>query len=254
MFSNAARAFSLAAALASAAPTVAQELCPCPPPKPPEPAWKGSLGAGLALTSGNTSTRTYNLSFAASYDPKSKNLVKLEGLYLRGENGGVVNVDKTAAAVRDEYRVNARAFVFGELRYQRDPFKDISYVIAPLGGFGYRVLDSEKTKLGVDAALGGQFEELRAQQSSVSGAAQTSQSFSYKFSDSVSFAEHASALFKLGDFGDALYRFEASVVSSISRRVELKVAWVKDYKNRPAQPGLQKGDDSLVAVIVFKIG
>ncbi|HEX7418331.1 MAG TPA: DUF481 domain-containing protein, partial [Thermoanaerobaculia bacterium] len=38
--------------------------------------WTTSAGAGLALTSGNTDTKNYNLSFATKYDPKTKFVFK----------------------------------------------------------------------------------------------------------------------------------------------------------------------------------
>ena len=57
--------------------------------KPPEKAWASSIGAGVAITSGNTDTKNYNLSFATKYDPKTKFVFKADALYLRGESGGV---------------------------------------------------------------------------------------------------------------------------------------------------------------------
>src|SRR5947199_7322863 len=50
-----------------------------PPPKP----WTSSIGAGLAITSGNTDTKNYNLSLATKYDPKTKFVFKADALYLR---------------------------------------------------------------------------------------------------------------------------------------------------------------------------
>jgi len=54
------------------------------PPEPPPPAWSGSLGAGLAVTSGNTDTSTLNVSFDLASRPKMRHVFKAEALYLRG--------------------------------------------------------------------------------------------------------------------------------------------------------------------------
>ena len=43
-----------------------------PAGKPPEKLWASSIGAGVAVTSGNTDTKNYNLSFTTKYDPKTK--------------------------------------------------------------------------------------------------------------------------------------------------------------------------------------
>src|ERR1044071_749475 len=91
-----------------------------PPPKP----WNSSLGAGVALTSGNTDTKNYNLSFATKYDPKTKFVFKADALYLRGDSNGATLVDKATADARGEYAVSDRVFAFGEVDYLRDPFKD----------------------------------------------------------------------------------------------------------------------------------
>ncbi len=50
----------------------------------PEPVWTGSAGAGLALTGGNSDTANYSLSLDLKRDPKTRNVMKFTGVYLRG--------------------------------------------------------------------------------------------------------------------------------------------------------------------------
>lgn len=245
-------ALAPAVALAAALPVLAQEPCACPPP--PEPDWKGSLGAGLALTSGNTDTSSFNVSFGALYDPKKKNRVKLDGLYLRSSSEGEATADKTAAAARDEYNVSAKAYVFGELRYYRDAFKEIDYLVSPLAGFGYRFVDSDTLKLSADASLGGHFEKDEGQDSTSDGAVQGGQAFAWKPSPTTTISERLTGLWKVSDFGDALYRFEVGLTTTLSKRLEFKIAYVRDYKTRPPRPELEKGDNSLVSALSFTIG
>src|SRR4051794_8728653 len=82
--------------------------------------WTSTFGAGLALTSGNTSTRNYNLSFTTKYDPKTRLLFKAEALYLLGSSNGEKQVDKATADAREEYTLSDRTFTFAELSYLRD--------------------------------------------------------------------------------------------------------------------------------------
>lgn len=239
-------------ALALARAAAADEPCNCPPP--PEPAWKGGLGAGLSISSGNTSTKSYNLSFALAYDPKARNVVKADGLYLRQSSDGVTTTDKTAAGVRDEYAFGGHGFVFGDLRYLRDPFKGVRYVLSPVAGAGYKLLEQPRATLSVDGGLGVRFEGLEDQSGTTSGAAQAGQALSVKLSPSATLSERATALWKLSDFGDALYRLEAALSVSLSKRFELKLADYFDYKTRPPGASLQKHDNAIVAAIVYKIG
>ena len=109
----------LAAGVAAAAFTHAQDLCPCPK-APPEPAWKASVGGGLSLTGGNTNANSYNLSFSVTHDPRLRNIFKAEGLYLRTDQDGQATADKTSASLRDEYKFG-RAYLFGQLAYLQGP-------------------------------------------------------------------------------------------------------------------------------------
>ena len=48
----------------------------------------------------------------------------------------------------------AGVFVFGQLQFLRDRFKDIEYLWAPTGGIGYRLIDTPRVKLSTDAGVG----------------------------------------------------------------------------------------------------
>ena len=239
-------------ALALVLPAAADEPCNCPPP--PEPAWKGGLGAGLWISSGNTSAKSYNLSFAVSYDPKAHNVFKADGLYLKQQTDGLSTSDKTALGARDEYGLGAHGFVFGELRYLRDPFRGVRYVLSPVAGLGYKLLESPRATLSIDGGVGGRFEGLEGLASTTSGAVQAGQALSVKLSPSASLSQRATALWKANDFGDALYRLEGALSISVSKRFELKLADYFDYKTRPPSAGLKKHDNAVVAAIVYKIG
>jgi putative salt-induced outer membrane protein YdiY len=238
----------------SALPAVAEETCPCPPPSPPPPHWTGSIGAGLALTSGNSDTKSYNLTATALYDPKTKNVFKADVLYLRSDTGGEATVNRTTARVRDEYSFAKRAFVFGEVGYLRDQFKQLSYLIAPLAGVGYRVVDQKNVVFSLDGGLGGAFEKYEDRDSTTSGAVTAGDSVVWKISGSSSFTQGFTALWKMQDFGDSTYHVGAGISSSVAKRFEMKLAYAFDYKSRPPLPTIKKGDHSFLAALVFKIG
>src|ERR1051325_11705965 len=58
------------------------------PAKPPEKPWSSSLGAGIALTSGNSDTKNININFNTAFDPKTDRRFKADALYLRGDSEG----------------------------------------------------------------------------------------------------------------------------------------------------------------------
>lgn len=219
-----------------------------PPPKP----WTGSIGAGLAITSGNTDTKNYNLAFATKYDPKTKFVFKADALYLRGDSNGVTQADKASADVREEYSVSDRTFAFAEVSYLRDPFKDVNYFIAPLAGAGYRIIRSDTRNLTVDGALGAEIESNAGAGRSSGGAAKAGENFDWALSPTSKITQKLTGIWKTNDFGDAFYHFDAGLTTTVATRAELKLAYVYDYKTKPASASVKKGDSAIFAALLFK--
>jgi len=220
-------------------------------PSPARP-WESNIGAGLAITSGNTDTQNYNFSFSTKYDPKRRIVFKADALLLRGSSNGETLVDKATASARGEYALSERTFTFGEISYLRDPFKDIDYLLAPVAGAGYRIIRSERRNLTVDAAAGMQVESSEAHGRSSSGALKAGEDFDVALSKTSKVTQKFTGLWKTDDFGDALYHFDAGLVTSVMARLELKVAYAYDYKSRPPSPAIEKGDSALFAALLFK--
>ena len=72
------------------------------------------MSAGLALTSGNTDTSTVNAAYDLVYDPQTRNVVKSDALFLRGETEGELSANRLGLNVRDEHSLTARTYVFGQ--------------------------------------------------------------------------------------------------------------------------------------------
>jgi len=219
---------------------------------PPPKAWTGSIGAGLAITSGNSDTQNYNVSLSTKYDPKTRIVFKADALLLRGEADGETQVDRATAAARGEYTLSPRTFAFAEVSYLRDPFKDIDSLVAPVAGAGYRIIRSDVRNLTVDAAAGVQFESSEVLGQSTSGALKAGQDFDWALSATSKLTQKFTALWKTDDFGDALYHFDAGLATSVMTRLELKIAYAYDYKSRPPSPDIEKGDSALFAALLFK--
>jgi putative salt-induced outer membrane protein YdiY len=244
--------------IASALPAAAQDCPPCPAPAPsptptPEPAWKASFGGGLTVTGGNSETNNFNLAANVKHDPKKKNVFRFEVLHLQSSEEGASTVDRTQATLRDEYTVNGRLFVFGDLSYQRDEFQQVDYLIAPMVGAGFKLVDTAKVVASVDAGLGVAFEQLEGQDSTTDFAVRGGERLEWKPSDKTTLFQKATAIWKANDFGDAYYRFEVGVATSVARHFELKVAFADDYKTRPALVELDKHDTSFLVSLLFKL-
>lgn len=218
----------------------------------PAKPWNSSFGAGLAITSGNSDTQNINLSFNTAYDPKTGRLFKADALYLLGEANEEKQVDKTTATGRYERALSDRAFWFGEVSYLRDPFKSITYLIAPIAGAGYHLIATDARKLSLDAGVGAALERNPQFGSDTSGAVKAGQSFDWTISEASKLTQRLNGLWKADDFDDALYHFDAGIATTMARRAELKVSYLYDYKNKPPLPGIEKGDSALFAALLLK--
>jgi putative salt-induced outer membrane protein len=222
-------------------------------PPPPPPGWAASLGAGLAVTSGNSDTSTVNLAYDLLRDYGTKVVFKSTGLYLRGENEGEINVDRAAANVRMEYVLTPRLSAFGQTGYFRDRFKDVEYLVSPTGGLTYKLLPGPRVELTTDGSLGMVFEKNTGRDVETDGAVLAGEKFLYKLSEGARITQGFSGLWKMDDFDDSLYIFSAGIAATLVRNAELKVELLNTYKNRPTDPTLDKNDVSFLVSFVYKI-
>lgn len=219
----------------------------------PEKHYSGNLGAGLSLTRGNTSTTNFNFSGEMTYDPKTKNVMKFEGLYLKTRTGEEDTADRLSLGFRDEYSLSKRVFVYGALGYVRDPFKDIRYLLNPQGGVGFKPILNQRIELSLNGGGGAVWEKNTDTDVRSSGTLNAGENFSVKLSDSARLTQGFSALWKTEDFSDAFYHFNVALVTSITSRSEVKIEFIDDFKNVTPSPDIKKNDSAFIVSFLYKI-
>lgn len=243
-------ALSLSAVLTAAATARAQAPAAAPPPPPP--GWTGSIGGGLALTSGNSDTSTVNVGFDVLRDHGTNLLFKSAGLYLRGSNQGTSNVDRSQGEARMDYRLSPRLSAFGLTTFARDKFKAIDYLLAPTGGLSYKVVALERTEWMTDGSVGMVFEKNQGLDVEASGALLAGEKFTHRFTEKTRFTHAAAALWKMNDFEDAFYTVSAGLLTSVAGNFDLKTEFLSTFKNKLTNPLLKKSDQSIVLSVVYK--
>jgi len=238
-------------ALLSAAPAMAQAPA-APPPDPPPPALTGNVSFGLGVTSGNKDTTNFNAGYELKYDPKTRNVVKSTGLFLYGKTDGELTTEQYAFSVRDEYSINARTFVFGDVKYLHDRFNGIEYLVSPTAGVGYKIVDDKLTALSVSGGLGAVWEKDYDLDLRSSGAVSFDEKFTRKLSASASVGQSFTALWNLSDFGDGLYLFGANVTAALVGKAQLKVALLDTYKARPPVETIKSNDVALIVSLAYR--
>ena len=234
------------------APLTWAQAQPAQQPAAPMSIYSGSFGGGFALTGGNTDTTNYNLTFNLVRDPKMKSVFKAEALYLRGSQNGILNLHRSAAKARYEYNLTSRVFLFGEFGYLRDEFKQIDYLLAPIGGIGYRLINTDRTLLSFSGGAGGYFEKNPDVPVKKSGSLHAGEEFSHKLTPTTTLTQSINTLWKTNDFEDSLTNFRAGVTTTLYQRLELKVEFIDSYKTKTPNPTIKKNDTAFLTTFLLK--
>ena len=222
-----------------------------PPPKPPR-AWTGTAGLGVSLTSGNSDTTNFNIAFDITRDSKTRNVLKLTGLYMRGDRDDTLSVNRTSIGLRDQYRINGHAFVFGQVDYLRDTFKLIDYLIAPTAGLGYKIVDTEPTVFSVDLGGGAVWEKNPDAGVSTSAAVTVGEKLTHQLTATTALKQGTSALWDADNIRDGLYTFSLGLATRISTHFELTVDLLNTFKSRPPTEETQRNDVAIVTAFTAK--
>ncbi len=226
----------------------AQAPAPAEPPK----TWTGTAGVGVSITSGNSDTMNYNVAFDLTRTPKARNVMKWMGLYLRGEQNQAVVVNRISLGYRDEYTLSGRTFLFGQVDYLRDTFKLIDHLVAPTGGVGFKVVDTEDTKFSVGGGGGTVSEKNPGADLRTSTALTAGETLAVQLTPTASIKHATTGLWKASDLGDGLYTASVGLATRISERLQLSIDLLDTFKNRPPTAATRKNDVAFVTAVTAK--
>jgi putative salt-induced outer membrane protein YdiY len=221
-------------------------------PPPPPPGWAGSASAGLAMTQGNSDTSTLNAAYELKHDSGGSIVIKSSGLVVWSKAEETVTSDRLSFDDRIERKLSTRTSLFVQSQYLRDKFKSIDHLFAPTVGISRLLIKDALTELGVDVAVGAVFEQNPGLEMQRDGAVSAGQQFARKLTSTTELKEKIGALWKMDDFGDALYGFGVGLAASISTRTQLKVEFLDTYKAKPPLPGVEKNDIATLLSFVYK--
>jgi putative salt-induced outer membrane protein len=221
-------------------------------PATPAGTWSGNFAGGFAFTDGNSDTRNFNVSFAATRDPKTKNIIKWTGLYLRGDKDGAETIDRATTTLRDEYTLSPRVFTFGQLDYLRDRFKEIMFLWSPIGGIGYKLINKDNLTMSIDNGIGGVWERNPGLDTRGSGAYNAGERVNWKLSKTAAVNQAITGLWKTQQFSDALYNTTLGIAASVTQNTQIKFEINDIYKARPTVVTLRKNDVAVITAFVIK--
>ena len=226
--------------------------------------WRGSGGAALAMTSGNSQTTVLSLASEMNMATASdKTTLGASANYGRAKIAGTntTTSDKWAAFGQYDYNLSAQTFVFGKLGFEGDRLAKLSLRTALAGGVGYKVIDTKETSFTLFGGAGyttdkysvaqtvGSKTDTRFSRSSLF----LGEESSHQLSASTSFKQRLELYPGLSGDKAHLAKFTAGLGVAISSTLNLTVALTDTYNSKPPA-GLKKNDLGLFTGINVKFG
>ena len=144
-----ARLAVLAAFVAGATPAMAQDKT--------DGLWRGTGGAALSVTSGNSSTSSLLLS-ADAVKATTADKVTLGAMtnYAKNKTGGVnqTTANKWGAFGQYDFNLTPRLFAFGRLGLDGDALIDLNLRTGVAAGLGYKLIDTQEASFEVFGGVG----------------------------------------------------------------------------------------------------
>jgi hypothetical protein len=121
------------------------------------------------------------------------------------------------------------------------------------------LIDSDATTLHVDAGLGVKVEKnLPPRDGSaqaparVDGDVTLADKFEHTLAKDTKLTQSFGALWRAGDFGDALYTVSAAITAPMTAHTQLKVEALDTYSTRPAEEHVTGNDVAVITAFVYK--
>ena len=122
--------------------------------------WSGKGTFGGVLARGNTETETINLNIDVE-NAIDRWTHKAGASMLRTVTNDLTSADRWELRGESQYSLTERSYLFGALRYEDDAFTDYSYQATATGGYGYRFIMTDTTKL--EAQIGAGYRQAELQ-------------------------------------------------------------------------------------------
>jgi putative salt-induced outer membrane protein YdiY len=213
---------------------------------PPPVKWTGSLVAGAIISSGNTETQNYNLSFDASRRAEQDRLTFGAGYYFgrqtdQDTGDKSTTTDNWFLTTKYDYFLNEKLYAYGNARIERDRIAELDLRFTPGAGLGYQWVESPDFNLNTEAGLSWVYEDYTSGGTDEHFAARLAYHVDKAINEKVKAFHNLEYLPSLERADDFNVNADAGVRVSLTEKMfgEAKVEW--KYDATPA-PGAEKND------------
>lgn len=220
--------------------------------------WRGSIGAGATVSTGNTRSTSANLN-AEALRLTNVDKWRLYGTALYGENNGTQSANLLRAGARYDYDLTPRIFAFGGIDTERDKIGNLKYRLAPSVGAGYHVIKSAATTFDVFAGVG-YVQDKFYRPVTIDGTLRSDygraelllgEESTHKISSTTSLRQRFVLYPNLDNTGEYRSVFDAGLAVAMTNSLSLTVGLVNRYNSDPG-PGVKKSDTLFVTGVAMK--
>jgi len=227
---------------------------------PPNGVWTGKGQAGFVGSQGNTDSESINAAIdMALVDNQWKHTLHFGALY--GESSGITAAERWDALWQSNYSLTTDLYSFGALRYEHDDFSGFEYQGSVTAGVGYKILNTDATKLSGQVGVGYRKSQPEELTKDASGAV-ISRTLEPSTSDAIltaglDFSQVLTSTTNLTNkflmetgSSDTLYSDALALTVKVSGKLALSLGYgVQDNTNPPA--GLKKLDTVETVNLVY---
>lgn len=226
--------------------------------------WRGSGGAALSATSGNSTTTSLLLS-AEGLRATTTDKITLGAAanYARNKAAGITTTtaNKWGGFGQYDFNLGPRTFAFGRLALDADELIDLNLRTAVAAGLGYRLIDTKPTTFEIFGGAGYTTDKYDTVQTIGSKTGKSFSRASVYLGESSTHQLTASTTFKQrldlypGLSGDkaVIAKFSAGLGVAMSTTMQLTVGLTDTYNSKPPA-GSKKNDVALFTGVNVKFG
>lgn len=226
--------------------------------------WRGTGGASLSVTSGNSSTSSLLLSAdAARATTADKVTLGAMANYAKNKKDGVneTTSNKWGGFGQYDFNLSPRTFVFGKLGLEGDELIDLNLRTALAAGVGYKLIATQVTTLELFGGVGYTTDKYDLAKT-IGGKSGTrfsrtslylGEASSHQLTPNVSFKQRLELYPGLTGDKAKLAKFTAGLGVALSSTLNLTVGLTDTYNSKPPA-GTKKNDVGLFTGVNVKFG
>lgn len=212
----------------------------------PDGNWRGSIGAGLSVTNGNSKSSAFNVN-GETVRLTEKDKARIYGTALYGKNDGKESTNLQRFGGRYDYNFTQVLFGFGGIDFERDKPGNLQFRVAPSVGLGAHLIKNANTTFDIFGGVGYVRDQF-FNPTLIDGSIRSTysrpelllgESSTHKLTNTASFRQSLTIYPNLANTGEYRAVFDAGLAVAMSSTVSLTVGLISRYNSDPGtKPGV----------------